>query len=95
MDIVEKILSAETVELFFGHKRNGQPRSVVDLIKWVVKNNKKKDKDLYKALKPKKKNKNKDNKLDEDLYKSFKSKKKGKKNKKNKKMKKLWKYYNK
>ena len=56
----------ELVQAVLGYKRNGQPRSLFDIVQKISKNKDKKkrkmDKDLYDSLKPKKKNKKKDKK---------------------------------
>ena len=56
----------DLVQTVLGYKRNGQPRSIFDIITKVAKIKDKKkrkmDKDLYDSLKPKKKDKKKDKK---------------------------------
>ena len=62
IDAITKIING-SVQNIFGFKRNGQPRSLLDVISKSVKISQKikaeKDRELYEALRPEKKKKDK------------------------------------
>lgn len=65
VEAITKIISG-SIQNLFGFKRNGQPRSVLDVIAKSIKMSEKikrnQDKELYEALRPEKKKKKKDKK---------------------------------